>query len=66
MILDPATASIATGVPVRTIQRWALSGRLIDYGDGLTIRVDPDEVAELRDLRDSLTVRRLPTAEGVA
>lgn len=51
MILDPATASIATGVPTRTIRRWALTGRLIDHGDGTHILVNPDEVAELNELR---------------
>jgi hypothetical protein len=66
VILDVATASIATGVPARTIQRWALDGRITDHGDGMTIRVDPDEVEELRNLRDSLTPRRLPIWRPVA
>lgn len=51
MILDPATASLATGVPTRTIQRWVLTGRICDHGDGLHIRVDPDEVIELEEMR---------------
>lgn len=51
MILDPATASLATGVPTRTIRRWALMGRLVDHGDGMHILIDPDEVAELEELR---------------
>ena len=66
MILDVATASIATGVPARTIQRWALAGRLIDHGDGLRIRVDPDEVAELQSLRATRKGGRLPNGKAVA
>lgn len=66
MILDVATASIATGVPIRTIQRWALDGRLADHGDGLTIHVDPDDVAELRDMRNARKGGRLPSGKVVA
>ena len=66
MILDPATASIATGVPVRTIQRWALIGRINDHGDGLTIRVDVDDVAELDAIRNARKGRRLPNGHAVA
>lgn len=51
MILDPRTASAATGIPTRTIQRWALAGRITDHGDGWTIAVDPDEVLQLADMR---------------
>jgi hypothetical protein len=49
--LDPRTASAATGIPTRTIQRWALTGRLADHGDGWNIRVDPYEVLELAEMR---------------
>jgi hypothetical protein len=66
VILDPATASIATGVPVRTIQRWVLDGRLTDHGDGLTIRVDVDDVAELDAIRNTRKGRRLPNGNAVA
>ena len=66
MILDPATASIATGVPVRTIQRWVLDGRLADHGDGLTIRVNPDDVAELDAIRNTRKGGRLPNRNAVA
>lgn len=59
MILDVRTASIATGVPVRTIQRWVLLGRIIDHGDGLTFRVDVDEIAQLAELRHSRGTGRL-------
>lgn len=61
MILDVRTAEVATGVPARTIRRWALTGRLIDHGDGLHILVDVDEVAQLRDMRDTRSDRRLPS-----
>ena len=60
MILDTATASIATGVPVRTIQRWVLKGLVVDHGDGLHLRVDVDEVVNLAELRDTRQGRRLP------
>lgn len=66
MILDPATASIATGVPARTIRRWALVGRIVDHGDGLHILVDVDEIAELRDLREARRDKRLPQMGGMA
>lgn len=66
MILDVRTAEIATGVPARTIRRWALLGRLVDHGDGLHIQVDVDEVIELRDIRDTRTDRRLPKMGGMA
>lgn len=52
--VDPVAASRGTGVPVRTIQRWVRYGRLLDYGDGHSILVDPGEVQELSDLRDTL------------
>lgn len=51
---DPIAASRGTGVPVRTIQRWVAAGRLVNYGDGRAILVDPAEVQELEDLRVSL------------
>jgi len=66
MILDPATAAIATGVPARTIRRWVLLGRVIDHGDGLHIRVDVDEIAQLRDIRATRPSRRLPPMGGMA
>jgi hypothetical protein len=66
VILDPATASIATGVPTRTIQRWVLTGRITDHGDGLTIRVNPDDVAELDAIRNTRKGRRLPNGNVVA
>lgn len=52
MILDVETAHIATGVPVRTIQRWVQNGWLIDHitrGRGIT--VDVDAVLELAEKR---------------
>lgn len=66
MILDVLTAAIATGVPARTIRRWALLGRIIDHGDGLHILVDVDEVMELAELRDARSDRRLPPIGGMA
>ena len=60
MILDPATAALATGVPARTIRRWALTGRITDHGDGHRIHVDPDEIQQLADLRDTRKGHRLP------
>jgi len=67
MILDPATASIATGVPIRTIQRWTLRGLLTDHGDGWHIRVDVDELAALAESRATRGTGRLPkvTDSGV-
>ena len=64
-LLTPAGASWCTGVPVRTIQRWVRYGRIIDYGDGHTILVDPREVQELSDLRDTLG-SQLPRWRNVA
>jgi hypothetical protein len=57
MRLSIATAAHFTGVPERTIRRWALRERVTvdDHG-----RVDPDEVLELSDLRDTLGTGRLP------
>lgn len=66
MILDPATASLATGVPVRTIQRWALAGRIGDHGDGLRLPVNVDEVPELEELRATPRDGRLPSGNAVA
>jgi hypothetical protein len=66
VILDVLTAEIATGVPARTIRRWALLGRIIDHGDGFTIRVDVDEVTQLRDMRDARPGHRLPRIGGMA
>lgn len=66
MILDPTTAALATGVPARTIRRWALLGRIVDHGNGLHIRVDVDEVIQLRDLRDTRKDHRLPPVGGMA
>lgn len=60
MILDPATASLATGVPVRTIQRWALGGRIVDHSDGGRLLVDVDEVVELATQRTTRGSGRLP------
>jgi hypothetical protein len=66
MILDPLTAAIATGVPARTIRRWALAGRVTDHGDGQSIRVDVDEVSQLATLRDARKGHRLPYRRTVA
>lgn len=63
--VDPLAASRGTGVPLRTIQRWARYGRLINYGDENTILVDPAEVQELSDLRDTLG-GHLPKSRNVA
>jgi hypothetical protein len=63
--VDPVAASRGTGVPVRTIQRWVRYGRLLDYGDGEKILVDPGEVQQLEDLRETLG-GRLPTWRSVA
>ena len=52
MILDVATASIATGIPERTIQRWVNSGWLTDHSPGeRRITVDVDAVVELAEKR---------------
>lgn len=66
MILDPATASVASGVPLRTIQRWALAGRIVNHGDELRLRVDVDEVVELAELRTTRGNGRLPSGHRVA
>jgi hypothetical protein len=63
MILDVATASIATGIPVRTIQRWALNGWIKGHGDGRRLLVNVDEVAELAETRPN---GRLPDRHTVA
>ncbi len=60
MILDPELASIVTGVPTRTIQRWVLRGWIEDHGDGQHIRINAYDVAELATLRDSRKGHRLP------
>lgn len=54
MRLDIRTAAYFTGVPERTLRRWAAHGRLTTDDDG---NVDPDEVLELSDLRDTLRGR---------
>lgn len=52
MILDVETASLATAVPVRTIQRWVQNGWLIDHTErGRGITVDIDAVLELAGRR---------------
>lgn len=66
MLLDPATASIATGVPRRSIQRWALAGRIVDHGHGGRLLVDVDEVVELAELRATRAGGRLPMSGTVA
>lgn len=62
MILDVRTASLATGVPVRTIQRWVVEGRIVDHTTGARLLVDVDEVVELAELRNTrkgwLPIRR--------
>lgn len=63
--VDPVAASRCTGVPIRTIQRWVRYGRVIDYGDGRIILVDPGEVQQLSDLRDTLH-GQLPKSRNVA
>lgn len=63
--VDPVAASRGTGVPVRTIQRWVRYGRLLDYGDGRSILVDPGEVQQLEDLRITLG-GKLPSLRHVA
>jgi hypothetical protein len=65
MILDPRTASLATGVPVRTIQRWVCAGRITDHGDGSVIRVAVDELSQLVALRDARKGHRLPYVRTV-
>lgn len=57
MRLPISAASHFTGVPERTIRRWALRERLTVDDNG---EVDPDEILELHDLRDSRTGKRLP------
>lgn len=57
MRLDVRTAAYFTGVPERTIRRWASQERLTTDDHG---QVDPDEVLELSDLRDTLGRGRLP------
>jgi hypothetical protein len=64
-LVDPIAASRCTGVPVRTIQRWVRYGRIIDYGDGQKILVDPGEIQQLADLRDTLR-GQLPKWRNVA
>lgn len=52
MILDVETVSVATGVPVRTIQRWVQNGWLTDHTErGRGITVDVDELLELAERR---------------
>jgi hypothetical protein len=41
------------------------AGRLVDYGEGRSILVDPQEVQELSDLRDTLG-GQLPAWRNVA
>ncbi len=56
MRLTIRDAAHFTGVPERTIRRWAKDRLTVD-DDG---NVDPDEVIELSDLRDTLGRGRLP------
>lgn len=52
MILDVATASIASGIPIRTIQRWVRNQWLTDHSDGTrAILVDVDELVVLAETR---------------
>lgn len=57
MRLPISAAAYFTGVPERTIRRWALRERLSVDDNG---QVDPDEVLELADLRDTRPGGRLP------
>jgi hypothetical protein len=66
VILDARTASLATGVPVRTIQHWARVGRITDHSDATRLHVNVDEVAQLRDTRNALPQRKLPAWESIA
>jgi excisionase family DNA binding protein len=50
-------ASAATGIPLRTIQRWARDGWLTDYGSGRNVRVDLDDVMELAEERPNGRLR---------
>lgn len=63
VVVDPPVASVATGVPVRTIQRWVLRGLLTDHGDGLRLLVDIEAVQELAETRRN---GRLPSHHTVA
>ncbi|MPZ27530.1 MAG: hypothetical protein GEV12_14255 [Micromonosporaceae bacterium] len=47
-----ALASLASGVPVRTLRRWAADGRLTVERLGRVYLLDPIEVAELDEMRD--------------
>lgn len=57
MRLTVPLAAYFTGVPERTVRRWAMLERLTVDDDGL---VDPDEVLELDDMRKETGGRNLP------
>lgn len=51
-------AAAATGVPLRTLQRWAADGRVTVEQRGKAWLVDPlevDELVEMRERRGRLT-----------
>lgn len=58
--MTPSDVETASGIPARTIRRWAAQGRLVDHGDGHRILVDSDEAIELDDLRVERGTGRLP------
>lgn len=58
MRLPLAEAAAATGVPLRTLQRWATDGRVTVEQRGKAWLVDPlevDELVEMRERRGRLT-----------
>lgn len=52
MRLPLADAAAATGVPLRTLQRWVADGRVTVKRRGKAWLVDPLEVDELVEMRE--------------
>lgn len=58
MRVSLAEAVVATGVPLRTLQRWVAEGRVTVEQRGRAWLVDPlevDQLAEMRERRGRLT-----------
>lgn len=54
-------AALLCRIPERTLRRWAAEGRLTTHRAGRELLVDPLEVAQLQEMRDTRAGRLPPT-----
>lgn len=62
-VVDAATTC---RIPARTIRRWIAQGRLTAVRSGREYLIDPLELDQLAEMRDTRSGGRLPTNRTVA